>query len=262
MAPQLRNGGIYVFRAGPGGGYSVNVPYPYAEVHALDYGTTLFRRLDARALLISSAAAEANAGPVASSAGLLRAATFEERLFDLANQVLMREQGREQASPPHLLVSSRGYGIRSDAPVPEEDALLALTDGVSASTASPLVRGLLDAVRTSGLSVRQVDGTEGVAGFEINGQKLVQYRQQSPGSEVAALWLSPLARAAYRQPADDVQQVSQFKAMDIPDATGPLAGYLSRHPWAASAPSGPQADERAAVQQLVQSYLQTQDIVL
>lgn len=216
--------GTYVLRLGEDQGFVVEVPRPLYEMNSFEYGVSLFESLGARALLIGGAHPTANRDRGSD----LMSVRNQASLFTLVNQVLLREAGDE----PLLVVQVRAYSARPDRPQPDADVLLAFTDGTSEPRGlSPLGRALFDAIAAGGLTAAIVDGSPGTAGYEAGGPQ-AQYLAQTAAKELAALWLSPEARAGYRQQFDNRAESSQFLALGIPSVEMSLARLLLAPPRA------------------------------
>lgn len=241
--------GTYVFRLGEARRYLVQVLRPLGERNSFEYGLALFERLEASLLLIAGSHPSANRD---GSADLSRPEN-KACLFNVVSQTALREAGDETA----MLVQSRGFGHRADQELPEADALLATADGLTQrSSLSPLGRQLLEKLEEDGLVVRLVDGSADLVGYESGGLPQARYLAQTANKEFAILWVSPLARAAYRLQTENALQAAQFRALGIPTVDADLAQYIAVRPEA-----GPFGPVDPALRSQVDLYRTRQDIV-
>lgn len=222
--------GTYAFRVGPAAGYLVQVPRPGYELQSFEYGVSLFERLRARALLIAGASPAAN---MDGSADVTHSQSGAN-VFNLVSQVVLRDTG----SAPMMAVQSRAFGVRTDGPVARADVLLAFADGtIAPQQASILGLGLVQTLEQSGHALQFVDGGASTAGYEVGQQFQSLYLEQTQNKEFAIAWVSPLARAAYRQQQEKRPLEAQFQSLRIAtrevdmrrDYVGlPVAGPVSR----------------------------------
>ena len=238
--------GTYVFRVGPADGYLVQVPRPAFELQSFEYGVSLFERLRARALLIAGASPAAN---LDGSADVTQARSGAN-MFNLAAQVILRETG----TAPMMAVQSRAFGVRADSPAARADVLLAFADGtIAPQQASNLGLGLARALEQSGHVLQFVDGGALTAGYEVGHQFQSLYLDQTQNKEFAIAWVSPLARASYRQQLEKRPLEAQFLALRIASREVDVRRDLAGTPVAGPVPR--------AVFDEVQRYLVSEDMV-
>ncbi|MGH8584233.1 MAG: poly-gamma-glutamate biosynthesis protein PgsC/CapC [Gammaproteobacteria bacterium] len=248
--PRRRYWGTYVLRLGASRSYLVEAPRPLYEMNSFEYAVSLFESLKARALLIAGAHPDANRDHSADVVQL----EFKDSLFTLANEVLVRELG----DTPALVVQARAMGSRLDAPLPNEDAVLAFDRGVlDRGHLSPLGRGLLAALERTHLSVAFADGRAETAGYEVGSVPQALYLAAARNKELVMLWLSPVARSSYRQQTEATPQFSQFLALGIPTREGELLELLSGY-----APPGPKVNLPPGFRTALRRYFANQDIVV
>ena len=216
---QRRYWGTYVFRLGPANNYLVQIPRPLYETNSFEYAVSLFERLDARALMISGAHPYTN---IDGSSDLIRMPNIRS-LFSLVGQVVLRES----ADVPMLVLHSRAYGQRSDAPSPSEDVLLAFASGANLKGGlQPLAQSLLDIFKVDGVNYRFVDGAIETAGYEVGSVPQSLYLEASQNKDFGIIWVSPAVRAGYRQQSENRQHQAQFAALGLEDSEMDLAAFV------------------------------------
>jgi hypothetical protein len=247
--PRRRCWGNYVFRMGPANPYVAQVPRPLFEMNSFEYGIALFERLEASALLIAGTDGYANRNGTSD----LLDVRNKVSLFNLVAQVLLRESGEK----PLLLLQTRAFGVRPEGPQPTADVLLALGSGsTTRSSLTPLGSGLLDALEADRMSVKFVDGSPEVAGYDATGLLQAGYLDQARNKEFGAVWLSPLARQSYRQQADNKVQEAQFRGLGVPTVEKDLYEHLAGLQTGEGAATVPQE-----VRRLAERYIASQDAI-
>ena len=211
--------GTFVFRLGPAQGYVVQVPRPLFEINSFEYGVALFERLGARALLIAGAHPDTN---LDGSANIVQFEHFGS-LFSLVSQVLLREAG----DAPVMIVHSRAMGYRADAPLPQAQVLVSFAEGTFASIAdNQLGQTLLATLDADDLSYQYVDGRPETAGYEVGNVPQSLYLDATRNKGFAVLWLTPEARASYRQQSENRQEQMRFAALGIETRDTDLENYI------------------------------------
>ncbi len=241
--------GTYVFSLNGGSDTIIQVPRPLYEVSSFEYGVSLFERLNARALLIGGAHHEANRDR---SSDLIKPGNISN-VFNLVNQVLMREAGEQ----PMLAVQCRGFGAKPNvARLPDADVLVGFSGGVlDEASLSETEQRLYQSMLSDGLKVRIVDGSLDTIGYEVGALPQSLYLAEAPSKEFAVLWLSSLTRFSYRQQTDNYVQAAQFRALKLPNINAELHEYVAARQWA-EAPSVPDV-----LRQQIVRYIGSQDIV-
>lgn len=240
--------GTYVLRIGHAYPYVVQVPRPLFEVNSFEYGVSLFERLNARALLIGGAHPAANRD---GSANLVSGAN-KASLFNLVSQGILRE------SPERIMViQSRAYGLNPDRSAPGAGALIAFSNGAISAVAVPESgRRLMEVLGQDRLSPRFVDGAREVVGYEVGGTAQSLYLNQALGKEFAILWLSPSARATYRQQTENRRLDAQFLSLGIATKEGDFPAIIG------SLRSGRQSRLSPELRTRLLTYLANQDVVV
>lgn len=239
--------GTYVLRLGPAAPVIVQVPRPGYEVNSLEFGVSLFESARARALLIGGAHPNANTDQ---SADLLRI-QYRGNLFNTINQSVLREFG-EQAG---LVAQVRSLGIRRDLPPPPSDVVLAAASGARDDMQlSALGRSLRQHVAQLGLSSSFAGDRPETAGLEAGSLPQAAYLAATQNKDLLSLWVSPLARAAYRQQTDPSPQEQQFRALGVSSTQADLFAHLAALPLAGGLPE----NLRAALER----YIANPDIVV
>jgi len=210
--------GLYVFRLGESRSFAVQVPRPIYEINSFEYGVDLFERLKAQALMIATTHPYAN---IDGSANVVDADN-KFSLFNLVNQVLMREAGDAEL----MMVGCRAFSFRPDRPYPNADALLSSAEGVALDgQLQGLPEKLRETLENDGLNVGLIDGSEQTEGYET-GNAQTHYLRATARKSFVNLWLSPTLRARYRQQAENPLQEAQFLAFDINTEEQTLSTYL------------------------------------
>ncbi len=245
--------GTYVCRLGLSGEaaqspqpYVIEVPHPDYEENTIEYGVSLFEKLDAGFLLI------AGSHPKCNTDGSADVVVFENRrsVFNLVHQVILRESGEE----PLCAVQVRALGYRPGVGLPDADALLAFSDASSGeATLSDLGTKLANSIKQDGVSVRFVDGSRATSGYEVFGSAQALYLPHTRNKECCGLWLSPFIRWGYRQYSESSLQDAQFVALGIDTSESDLPALLATSPQSPL----PVPD---ALTSLLRRYRATQDI--
>lgn len=244
--------GTYIFRLGTAKGFSVQVPRPLSERNVFEYAVSLFDNLQATTLFISGSHPLANRN---GSADVIRVEN-KVNMFNLANQVLLRETG-----PKEMMVIL----CRAFAPVPGidvPDALIATHSGLTLDTGeSSLIRELEKIlVKQYHFSVQYFSGLASEAGYEVSNMPQVLYLDQTENKELVNLWLSPSIRSVYRQQTENRTLLSHFSLLQIPTKETDLYNYLTQdHTPAATAPED---IPLAMIQDLIADYIRSNDILI
>lgn len=249
--PQRRYWGLYLFRLGEAGHYTVEVPRPRFEVNTLEAAVSLFGKLKARALLVGGASPLTNADH---SADILRY-DAKVNLFNLVHQTLMREVG----ATPFLVVQARGLAFREGVPPPEADLLLAFDQGIhQADRLSPLGTRLLRSLEEMGLQAQLVDGSPATAGYEAASTFRTLALRQTINKELVVAWFSPLARAGFRHQGENETQLALFDALGVTTRRANLVTTLE----AALETTRAMVPIPREMQTLLTRFIATQDSVL
>ncbi|MFQ5355875.1 MAG: poly-gamma-glutamate biosynthesis protein PgsC/CapC [Mariprofundaceae bacterium] len=248
--PDRHYWGTYVLRLGAVQNFVVQVPRPLFELSSFEYGVSLFERLNARALLISGAHFESNQNR---KSDLIKVEN-KENIFNLVNQVLLRESG-DQAL---LVMQCRGFGgMPGQVELPDGDVLLSFNDGVFDEAGLSKLGNILRAyLQDDGLEVNIVDGGEETIGYDGGGMPQAMYMPQSRNKEFAVLWLSPLLRQAFRQQTENRVQEAKFDIFEIPAVFTEFQSYIDKNkPWgkSSSVPTGLRSE--------IAHYMLTQDVI-
>ena len=241
--------GTYVFRLGLAENYLVQIPRPLYEINSFEYGIALFERIKAKVLMIGTTHPYAN---LDGSSDLI-APDNVVNMFNLVNQVTLREH----QDLDMLVVNSRAFSYRVDQPVPEADILFASAQGIidPQQQLHGLVGQLLAKLEVDGMSVQWVNGSEATRGYEVGGASQAQYLKASENKNFVMLWLSPLARAGYRQQDKNVWQTAQFNALEVETVEQSLAGYIQQTGFA------DKAEGSAAIRALLFNYMDNPDVL-
>ena len=244
----MRYWGLYVFRLGQSQQYMIQIPRPLFEFNSFEFGVAMFERVKARLLMISTTHPYANQD---GSSDLISSANLNS-LFNVVNQVMLREHPVADI----LAVSCRAFSYRPDQPAVEADVLFAHSQGViDDSQIDGLLKQLLTMLENDHLVIQPVDGSELTTGYEIGGSSQARYLRATQNKQYAMLWLSPLARAGYRQQDDNAWQSAQFRSLQIESTQQSLIEYLLAHQLSDA------AQARDALQPVIFDYIQSQDVI-
>lgn len=239
--------GTYIFRLGKPQGYSVQIPHPLFEINTFEYGLALFDQMQADVLLVAGAHPEANQD---GSADVLNP-NHARSVFSLVNQVVLRETSPQ----PLLAISVRAYGVNPDEPPPPVDVLIAWSNGLSRpDLLGPLGQRLLARLAMDGLTSQLLSGSDYTIGFQLGGIPQARYLAATADQEFALLWLSPLAKAGYRQQSENFIQQAQFDALGIATVYDDLHQRIAGLTTTARPPP-------TAWQAALRAYMEHRDIV-
>jgi gamma-polyglutamate biosynthesis protein CapC len=217
----IKHWGMYVFRIGVASPNVVQIPRPLYEINSFEYGVSLFERLNAQALMIGTTHPGANSD---GSADLINP-NNKLSVFNLVNQVLMREAHDE----PLMLINIRAFSYRTDKPFPDADVVFSLADGVvTRKQLDHLSLNLVNRLEGDGMKVQLIDGSEQTSGYEVGSTAQSFYLEATANKKFAVLWLSPNARASYRQQSENQLQAAQFNSLNIRSVEQDLGGYLQQ----------------------------------
>jgi hypothetical protein len=246
--------GTYVFRLGSASPFIVEVPRPLYEKNSFEFGISLFEQLNAKALLIAGAHPYANTD---GSADLIRSRN-KENLFNLVNQVVLRETG----DLPLMVVQTRAFGIKPGRQL-NADVLLSTNYGITnMERLSPLGKRMLKNLNAQDLAVKLVDGSPETAGYEIGSNLQSLYLSNTQNKEFALLWVSPSKRESYEQQTENRQQEAQFATLGIETVSGAalqmdLFDYLKSQRLASGVESMPEP-----LMEKIQEFTETEDVVI
>ncbi len=245
---QLRYWGTYVFRLGKADNYLVQIPRPLFEINSFEFGVALFQRIHAKLLMI------ATTHPYANQDGSSDIIAFANgrNLFNLVNQVTLREHPASEM----LVVSCRAFSYRDDQPVVDADVLFAQARGIiDTSRTGGLTQRLLNTLQADSLSVQWVDGSEQTVGYEVGGASQARYLKATENKNFAMLWLSPVARAEYRQQDKNSWQTVQFNTLGVETVQSSLLEYVQKNNASES------IEDDTAIKELTYRYMDNPDIV-
>lgn len=248
QSARRRYWGTYVFRAG-GAPYLIQVPRPLVEQNSYEFGVTLFDRQRAAVFAAAGTHPEANRNHTAD----VSRAKSRVNLFNLVAQVVLREAGTD----PLMLVQSRAFGVSPTGQTPEADVVFATDNGATAAVElSHLGAGLFRTLEHDRLTLRFADGAADTAGYGAAGSGQAGYLVQTRNKELALVWVTPVARANFRQQIDNTLQRAHFAGLDIPTVERGLADHLAALKGRTGGVSVP-----AALRKSVEQYATTQDVV-
>jgi gamma-polyglutamate biosynthesis protein CapC len=244
----LRHWGMYVFRLGAGNSYVVQIPRPLYEINTFEYGVVIYERLQAQALMIGTTHPYANFD---GSADLINPDN-KLSVFNLVSQVLLREARDAEL----MLINARAFSYRPDRPFSNADVIFSLSEGkVTREQMDRLPRALLTSLESDGMNVQLIDGSEQTSGYEVGSTAQAYYLDTTVNKNFAILWLSPDARAVYKQQSENILQAAQFNSLNIRSLEQELGSYLQQQ-QAFSTSSALDGNFRA----LLTQYMVEQDV--
>ncbi len=241
--------GTYVFRLGEASNLVVQIPRPGYELNSFEFGSALFERLDAGALLIAGAHPDTNRD---GSADILKLDNTQS-VFTLVSQVLHREAD----VAPLLSVQTRAFAPRDPGTAPPADVLYSVSSGAHQDRQLDVMsRALIETLSADGIDVRLVDGSPQTAGYEtgVNPQSL--YLAASENKVLGTLWVSPETRYRFREQLDNLTLNAQFDTLSIPTVEREVHRYLSLGARFGSSDRLP-----TAMKEAVARYVRTWDVV-
>lgn len=242
-----RHWGAYAVRIGEAAPWLVGAPRPVSELDTLDYAAGFADRHGARALFIAGADPAFGLAPEAD----VTDPDAPPSLFGLAHEALFDALG----AAPVTVVQMRALGVPDEGGLPSADVLLALSEtpvaGLPKNGPAARLRGLL---RAEGLSVALVEGEAESAGYGVGYGAQALSASRSPNKTFAALWLSPLTRAAAAERRDAGLETAQFAALGIPTRERAPAEQIGAAP-----PSGQRLPE--GFREALAPYLDRRDIL-
>ena len=206
-------GPMVVVRRGASQPIVIEVPHPQTEPGTARIGATLYKALDARALLVD---------PMPDTPGVSVLA------FDAAHLALRRALVGE---PDAIVLTVRGLGTALAAGLPEQ-----LVVGVGVPVTGeppPVIARLFDGPLAGRWTVRWAADAPGETGLTGSQAHSVQVDRTLGGVTPAVLWFSPSVRDAWRsRPRETVAAWVAGAGLDLPDgdAGSPLLGSAGGAP--------------------------------
>ncbi|MCP4156839.1 MAG: hypothetical protein GY757_54505 [bacterium] len=241
--------GMCAFKLGKSNRILVEVPRPIRESGSLAYGIYMFKRLDARMLMIAGAHPRANHDRSADPL-LIR---NKNNLFTLANQVYLRESRQAKA----MVLSCRTSGFKPERAHTKADIFIAAGDrAFKGKHLSALGKKVYKSLKKDGLTIRFASGSRATMGYEVGNVPQNLYLDQTRNKEFLFLWLSPEFRNHFRSANEKRTEISHFLSLDIPTREESLIQLMlnsSKH-----LPVHPLAPR---LKKEVQAYLETGDII-
>ncbi|CAM2067014.1 Poly-gamma-glutamate biosynthesis protein PgsC/CapC [Sulfidibacter corallicola] len=201
--------GFCLFRLGPAHPFGIQVPRPVFEHQSLAFGSFLFRRLQARVLMVHGAHHLAN--PDLSADPLQAENSFT--VFNQVHQSVLASMG----SAPFLMLQIRGLGHRDFDPYTRGDLLLAFDRGTVTDREQILpLQIFLDRMEADGLGVGFVDGKPDTAGYGLGANPQALFMAQAPHQAMIQVRVAASLRRSFRSLVDSRRFEAQFRALDIP----------------------------------------------
>ena len=250
----LNHWGVYAFRPGASRDFLVAAPRPLYEASVFEYSVSLFENLQAKALLIAGAHPDANSD---GTSDVIRE-EHKVNLFNLVHQVFLRES-TERAM---LSVFCRAFGYRPDSAGIETDAIVAFNSGIwNEAGLSSLSKNFVRQLKIDGWRIEFADGSKDVASYDVGSFFPARYLSQTEDHELALLWLSPLARTAYRRQDENWTQNQQFEILGISQKEGVISELAAESSKESSAGSWTET-QSSTLRELCYEYVTSQDITL
>ncbi|MES2858454.1 MAG: poly-gamma-glutamate biosynthesis protein PgsC/CapC [Pseudomonadota bacterium] len=237
-----RHWGTVVVRLGAAAPYLVEIPRPLSERQTFEYGTRLFARLDARALLVTGAHHAVRAdgrGNVLDPANPLTA-------FNVAHQALVSAM-----HPEVWALQVRGRLERDPRPAP--DVVAGFVGKPATNADAPRLQALLDSLRDDADTVAMA-GTDAMARHRDAGaDPQAAYVRALDGPRFVTLTVSAQARRSYRDALEADPDAARFAAAGVPTVRADAALRLAGERFGPA----PTAQVRA----LVDAYVPTRNVV-
>ncbi|MDD1622424.1 MAG: hypothetical protein LUQ11_13190, partial [Methylococcaceae bacterium] len=147
----------------------------------------------------------------------------KQNMLNLFHQVLLREHQRDDL----LVINSRAFSYKADTPLPDADILFSTSLGLAEPNqfGTP-ERKLFGILEMDGMAVQLVNGSEETLGYEQNFSIQARYLNATENKRFVTLWLSPFARAHFRQQHENAWQLAQFQALNVPSEEREFSEYL------------------------------------
>ena len=237
-----RQWGTFVVRLGDASPYIVEIPRPLAERQTFEYGTRLFARLGARALLISGAhfaVRPDGRGDVLDTDNPLTA-------FNVAHQTLVTAM-----HPAVWTLQVRGRVERDLRPAPD---VVAGFVGKPASTAeAPRVQDLLTVLRGDADTVALAGSGELARRRDAGADAQAAFVRALDGPRFVTVSVSGPARRAYRDPVTRDPDAQRFAAASVETVRIDAARRLATERFAPAPPARTRA--------LVDAYVRSGNVV-
>ncbi len=237
-----RQWGTVVLRLGAATPYLVEIPRPLSERHTFEYGTRLFSRLDARALLVTGAHHAVRAdgrGDVLDAANPLTA-------FNLAHQTLVTAM-----HPAVWTLQVRGRLERDPRPAP--DVVAGFVGKPAATTEALRTRALLDVLRGDADTVAMAGAAPLARRRDAGADAQAAFVRALEGPRFVTLSVSAPARRAYRDPLPEDPDAPRFAAAGVPTVRSDVTQRLAADRF------GP--PPLATTQALVDAFVADQNVV-
>lgn len=234
--------GTVAVRLGAAAPYVVEIPRPLAERQTFEYGTRLFARLGARALLVSGAhyaVRPDGRGDVLDPANPLT-------VFNVAHQTLVT------AMPPEpWVLQVRGRRERDPRPAP--DVVAGFVGKPAAAADAPRLRGLLELLRAEADTVALAGSGEMAQRRDAGADAQAGFVRALDGPRFLTLSVSAQARRGYRDVLIDDPEAPRFEAAGVATVRTDVLQRLARERFAGP----PSASTRA----LLDAYLRSENVV-
>ncbi|MFC0677954.1 poly-gamma-glutamate biosynthesis protein PgsC/CapC [Lysobacter korlensis] len=237
-----RHWGTYVMRMGPASPYLIEIPRPLAERQTFEYGTRLFARMDARALLISGA----HPAVREDGRGDVLERTNPRTVFNLAHQVLVTALGEDA-----WVLQVRGRRDRTIGPAP--DVIADFVGRPAGAANRERLEGVLEALGGDADTVALAATGPNARARDASADAQSDFVRELPGPRFMTLWVSAQARRGYRDALQDDGERTRFAALGIPTEAVDLSTRLAQARFGAP----PTADVRSAVD----AYVRTRNVV-
>lgn len=146
-------------------------------------------------------------------------------LFNLVNQVILRSLPDQ----PLLVINSRAFAHNPEQGFIDADILVAFKRGyVKPENLNTLEVQLIDSLTEDRLKVRLLDGSQATSGYEVGTSTQAAYLNATKNKTFALLWVSPEARANYRQQNENLWQAAQFNTLGIETIHQDLLGHVQK----------------------------------
>lgn len=200
--------GTFAFSAADAEPVFVHVPTGLRDARTHAFGTLLFDRLDAAAILV--AGTNERDGRTTTEFDMMNP-DREPGLYDLVSKLLIASVPEDSVS-----VVLRNVVARDDHPLPDADVVLSEDRLVGEGQSLPRIDQITAELDELGLDVIRHDGSSDLAGFEPGVLPQAGYLTARPEAAFLSLWLTPKLRAAFADQNENASEAALFRALDIP----------------------------------------------
>lgn len=219
--------GTYALKLGPSSNYIIEVPMPRVEQNTLEFATSVFQNLAAKAILISATHPQANSDGSAQ----LTSSLHIDSLFNLFHQSLLRHYA--QLAP--VAVQVRGFN-----PAPDEDpSKLVLAHFEHAKPGAKNHPGLIKLkahLQQNGFELRQADPSQVHQRFQARLNAQSRFTKYISDAHYAEIWLPQKLRYQLNRAQQDDSLARKIAALQLEVLHVDILHWLSQQSYINAAP--------------------------